>query len=305
MRRADELRIERGVAVVGSTTVDRNIVGGVSRLALGGVTTYAGLAYRRRGLPTWVVTRIAACQRPLLARLAAAGIRLNVAASSRSTRFINRLTGNRRTQQMPCRAAPIRWAQVEQVLERVDAVHLGPLHPLDIERRVFELLRGRPLLVVADLQGLARRVASGRVLAGAADALPAALAAADVVKTDADELEPVLAALGRDLPGLMERFAIREWVVTDGDRGGRVFLRGGRRHAYACAPAASGGDPTGAGDVFLAAYAAARFAAGRAVGPACVQAAAEAALHVAGGARRRQALTITPDERAAAGLKAD
>lgn len=293
------------MAVVGSTTIDRNIVDGVNLLTLGGVTTYAGLTYRRRNLPTLVVTRIAAAQRPLLARLAAAGICLNVAASNHTTHFINHLTGNRRTQQMPRRAAPIRWAHVRQVLDRVDGIHLGPLHPQDIERRVFELLCGRPLLVVADLQGLTRRVASGRVVAGASDALPSALAAADVVKTDADELEPVLTALGKDLPGLMAEFAVQEWVVTDSDRGGRVYLAGGNRHTYACAPAAAGGDSTGAGDVFLAAYAAARFAEGLEVGPACAQAAEEAAWHVAGGTIRRQALDIHPDSGHLKGLKAD
>jgi sugar/nucleoside kinase (ribokinase family) len=295
----------RGVAVVGSTTIDRNITARDSLLKLGGVTTYAGLSYRRLGLPTWVVTRIAPSHRPLLARLVAAGIRLNAAGSGHSTRFINRETGSRRIQRMPSCAAPIRCGHLQEVLDRVDCVHLGPLHPRDIERKVFDLLSGAPVLVVADLQGLVRRVASGRVVAGACKALPAALAAADVVKTDAGELETVLTALGQDLPGLMAEFAVHEWVVTDRDRGGQVFGPGGQRHTYPPAPAAAGGDPTGAGDVFLAAYTAARFAAGLEVGAACAQAAAAAACHVAGGWIRLQTLVIGPDGTRQGGAKAD
>jgi sugar/nucleoside kinase (ribokinase family) len=295
MIRRNDYRIARGVAVVGSTTIDRNVSSCGRLLALGGVTTYAGLTYRRHGLPTWVVTRIAAAHRFLLARLTAAGICLQTARSARTTHFINQVTGNHRTQQMPFRAAPIRCAQVLKVLDRVDCVHLGPLHAGDIECEVFQILRSLPILVVADLQGLVRRVASGQVCAGAADALPLALAAADVVKTDADELETVLAAFGEDLPGLMAEFAVREWVVTNQDRGGRVFGPGQQRHTYAPAPAAAGADSIGAGDVFLAAYTAARFAEGLKVAPACRHAAGKAALHAAGGYIGRKALTLSPD----------
>jgi sugar/nucleoside kinase (ribokinase family) len=115
------------------------------------------------------------------------------------------------------------------------------------------------------------------------------------LRADSDELETVLSAYGRDLPGLMDEFSIREWVVTDRGRGGRVFGPDGLWHAYPPAPAVPGGDPTGAGDVFLAAYTAARFAERLEVGPACAQAAAAAACHVAGGYIRRQALDIDPE----------
>ena len=295
MIRRSGCRIRRGVAVVGSTTIDRNICNGVGRLQLGGVTTYAGLAYRRHGLPTWIVTRIAPAHRPLLSRLSAAGIRIHAAGSDRTTQFINYITGSRRTQQMPSRAAPIRCNQVRRVLDRVDCIHLGPLHPADIECAVFHLLRDQPTLVVADLQGLVRRLRSGRVIAGAGDALAPALAAADVVKTDADELETVLAALGGDVAGLMAAFAIQEWVVTARERGGQIFTACGGRHPYSAEPAVAGGDPTGAGDVFLAAYTAARFAEGLDVDRAGAQAAAAAACHVADGLVRRTTLDLAPN----------
>ena len=51
--------IIRSVAVVGSTTIDRNVIGDRTFFKLGGVTVYAGITYRRHGLTTWVVSNVA------------------------------------------------------------------------------------------------------------------------------------------------------------------------------------------------------------------------------------------------------
>ncbi len=285
-------QVLRGVAVIGSTTIDCNISESGSHSRLGGVTTYAGLTYRRLGLAARVVTRVAACHLPLLARLSAAGIRIDAEASEFTTHFVNRLREGIRTQEMPCRAAPIQSVQVRQVLDAVDCIHLGPLHPADVEAKAFHLLRTWPGRVMLDVQGLVRRVGSGRIDAGACDALPAALAAADILKADADEIATVLAALGGDLAGVMARFDIQEVVVTDRERGGEVFGRRGQRYAYPPTPVVREEDPTGAGDVFLAAYAAARLADGLDIAPACACAARTAACHVEGGHIPREMLDL-------------
>jgi sugar/nucleoside kinase (ribokinase family) len=271
------------VAVVGSTTIDRNVRGGGSLLRLGGATTYAGLTYRRRGLAVRVVTRVAAPHLQLLSRLAQAGIRIDALVSDSTTHFVNRSDGKQRTQEMPVCAEPIEIAQVRRVLDAVDCIHLGPLHPADIEAGVFQLLRDWPGQVVLDVQGLVRRVSSGRIVPGACDALPAALAAAAVLKADNDEIKTLRAAVGRDLHAVMAAFDIREAVVTAGDRGGEVLGPKKRRHAFLPEPAPTLKDPTGAGDVFFAAYIAARFAEGREIAPAARHAACTAARHVAGG----------------------
>lgn len=289
-------RVIRGVAVIGATTIDRNISASGSVSRIGGVTTYAGLTYRRLGLSTRVVTRVAASDLPLLARLSAAGIRIDVQASDVTTRFVNRTLGGIRTQEMPFSAAPIRSVQVRPVLDAVDWIHLGPLHPADIETDVFHLLRAWPGPVLLDLQGLVRRIGSKGTEAGVCDALPAAMASADIVKADPDEIATVLAALGGDLAGMMAGFDIREVVVTEGERGGEVFERGGRKHAYPPAPVVRAGDPTGAGDVFLAAYAAARLVDGLDLAPACARAARTAACHVAGRHLPREMLDLADDE---------
>ena len=282
--------------MVGSTTIDCNIFEAGRRLKLGGVTTYAGLTYRRRGLAVRVVTRVAAAHLPLLSRLTDAGIRLDVPAGRFTTHFVNRFRGGARTQEMPFCAEPIGSIQVRQVLDAVDCIHLGPLHPADLEDEVYHLLRRWPGEVVLDVQGLVRRVASGSIAPGACEALPLALAAADIVKADAAELQTMLAALGADLPGVMAACGIRETVVTEQERGGVIYGPGRSRHAFRAEPAPEVEDPTGAGDVFLAAYSLARLADGLEVAPAALQAARAAARQIAGGHIPRTMLELDEAE---------
>lgn len=289
-------RLARGVAVVGSTTIDCNISEAGRRLKLGGVTTYAGLTYRRWGLGVSVATRMAAAHRPLLSRLAEAGIRLDAPAGRLTTRFVNRFRGGARTQEMPFCAEPIGSRQVRRVLDAVDCIHLGPLHPADLELEAYHLLRRWPGAVVLDVQGLVRRVVSGRIAPGACEALPLALAAADILKADAAELRTMLAALGTDLPAVMTAFGIREAVVTEQERGGAIFGPGRRRHVFTAEPASVIEDPTGAGDVFLAAYTAARLADGLEVPTAALQAARAAARQIAGGYIPRRMLELDEAE---------
>ncbi|MCU0584715.1 MAG: PfkB family carbohydrate kinase [Desulfobacterales bacterium] len=285
-------RLAHKVAVVGSTTIDCNISEAGRRLKLGGVTTYAGLTYRRRGLAVSVVTRVAAADLHLLSRLAEAGIRLEAPAGRLTTHFVNRIRGGARSQEMPLCAEPIGSLHVGRVLDAVDCIHLGPLHPADLEAEIYRLLRRWPGEVVLDVQGLVRRVDSGKIAPGACAALPLALAAVDILKADAAELRTMLAALGTDLPGLMEAFGIRETVVTDAERGGVIYGPGRRRHVFTAETAPAIEDPTGAGDVFLAAYTAARLADGLEVATAARQAARAAARQIAGSFIPRRKLEL-------------
>ena len=68
--------LDRGVAVIGSTTIDCNEIGSAVHWKVGGVTTYAGLTYRRHGLNTWVVTNVAPADASILSFLTAKGIRI-------------------------------------------------------------------------------------------------------------------------------------------------------------------------------------------------------------------------------------
>ena len=126
-----------------------------------------------------------------------------------------------------------------------------------------------------------RETRRGKVFPRASHLLPSALRAAGIVKTSHRERQIVQDALGANVDRLMERFAIDEWVSTDGARGGCIHVRGREAVPYAAQPA-DALDPTGAGDVFLAAYAAARLGRNAPVAAAGRHAAAVAARQVAG-----------------------
>jgi sugar/nucleoside kinase (ribokinase family) len=300
---ATPLKSFHAVAVVGSVTIDRNVCDDRTLLKVGGVPTYAGLTYRRHALSTWAVCNVAPADVAILSPLRMAGIQIVTGETQRTTRFVNRLRADRRTQHMPSFAAPIRHGQVAAVSGSVDCIHLGPLHPDDIEANVFERLNAGDALVVLDLQGLTRRSDRGRIVPAPARHLAAALRAASIVKTEQRELGVILDAFDGGITTLMERFNLAEWVVTSGAQGGCIHVRGGRQYFYPAAPVDTAADPTGAGDVFLAAYTVARFRRRRSVPAAARQAARLSAAHIAGrylsGARLDLRPAVAPEKPAA------
>jgi sugar/nucleoside kinase (ribokinase family) len=281
-RPSDPPTIRSGVAVVGSTTIDRNVIGRAAYLKIGGVTTYAGLTYRRHGLPTWVVSNVAPPETWILERLAAEGIQVSGEPTAFTTRFVNRVHGGRRRQDVAALAAPVNDRPLAAIEAQVDCIHLGPLHPEDIAAPVFARLCRSRALVVLDAQGLLRKIAGGRVAAAVSEHLAAALRAAVLVKSDEDELRLILRSFGKRAEDLMDRFAIAEWVATSGLHGGCIYSATEGIQRYSSEPVAAVVDPTGAGDVFLAAYTVARFRDRQTVAAAGRYAAKLAASHVAG-----------------------
>ncbi|MGE5258858.1 MAG: hypothetical protein ACM3KE_19455, partial [Hyphomicrobiales bacterium] len=112
LRLSKHAAIQRGVAVVGSTTIDRNVIGRVTFMKIGGVTTYAGLTYRRHGLPTWVVSRVAHAETWILKRLAAEGIQVSESPAETTTRFVNRVRAGRRHQVITSIAPSVNYSQL-------------------------------------------------------------------------------------------------------------------------------------------------------------------------------------------------
>ena len=157
---------------------------------------------------------------------------------------------------------------------------MGPLHPRDLAGDVLTAMDG---VVSLDIQGYVRRIERTQVFQGIAGNLYAALQRADYVKTSSDELELVLADCGLTLDQLMRDCSVAEWVVTEGSHGGWVASGEGERTKFASAPVATVADPTGAGDVFFAAYLAHRLHRGVGIDTAAQRAAALAARQVEGG----------------------
>ena len=81
--------LKKGIGVVGSTTIDQIIAEDHNFLKLGGVTTYAGITYRRHGIPVFIISNVAEQDLEVMGKLHAEDILVFNANSDFSTYFVN------------------------------------------------------------------------------------------------------------------------------------------------------------------------------------------------------------------------
>ena len=275
-------RFKKGIGVVGSTTIDKIVAEDQSYLKLGGVTTYAGITYRRHGLAALIVSNLAGQDLKLINKLKAERIDVFREATDQTTHFVNYIKGHRRYQELPQQAGPIEAGQIQAIMDRVDGLHLGSLHPLDIDPAALSLLRKSNLSIFLDVQGYTRMVKNKKVYPSVSDHLAAGLISAQIIKANGIEYQSILDFYQMNLTELMIRFKIEESVVTLGENGGFVQTQSGETIQYAADTVNSPVDPTGAGDVFFAAYIVSRFSNQMQIPDACRYAARIAAQQIEG-----------------------
>lgn len=274
--------LKKGVAVVGSTTIDEIVDNGRSFLKLGGVTTYSGLTYRRHGINTLIVSNLANQDLAILDKLCEENIVVYRGESRHTTRFLNHIEGDSRSQKLQQQAGPIQAAQIQAVLDQVDSLHLGPLHPRDIDWEAADLLQSSNRMIFLDVQGLTRMQKNKQIYTSISEHMERALSIAHIVKANEAEYSAVLHFYQMRPEELMRRFNLSEIVVTQGCKGGFVQNRSGVQYNYQSCMVEFPSDPTGAGDVFFAAYLASRYADKKGIADACRYAARIAARQVDG-----------------------
>jgi sugar/nucleoside kinase (ribokinase family) len=223
-------------------------VRGVSRAAVGGTVLYAARTYADLGVDCRVVTSAAVADRDAIAAAFPAGVELSLLPSPVTTTFENVYDADQsRRQRAPALAPPLPFVQT--ALAGVDALHLGPLVPDDLDARWFEV---ECACRAVDVQGLTRRVVRDRVLPAADARLPLWWDHCRWLKGSVREWSLIAshARLPSPAPG-------HERLITRGIDGGDVETATGR-HAWHASPPIEGCDPTGAGDVYFAAYLSAR-----------------------------------------------
>jgi len=270
------------VLIIGSATIDRVEQHGISAVKMGGVVTYAGITFRKHGLHTTALSNIAAQDVALFRILRQQDIQLFNGVTKTTTRFVNCVDGDGRWQEMPVRAAPINAGQLQYAIRGVDHIHLGPLHPLDVEREILRLAPRKGIWVTLEVQGYVRRVEKGKVRPGISEDLHEALLACTVFSAERTELQVILDAYQMRVDELMNAYKLSEIVVTNGSEGGCVVLMSGEVVSYKARRVNHVVDTTGAGDVFFAAYLVSRLHQRRSVRIACKHAALVAARHVQG-----------------------
>lgn len=265
------------VGVVGSLA--RDLVAGAPARP-GGAPVFAARALRALGRPGRIACRCAPGDREtLLPELLAAGLPVACGDSAVTASFAFSYRGDDR--EMAVEAVGDAWTPedadgwVAAALGAARWVHVAPLLRSDFPAATLErLARGRHLLL--DGQGLVRVPARGPLrLDGAFD--PAALHAATALKLSEEEAAVVVGGPARALdPVALRSLGVAEVIVTRGSRGALVVTAAGAAERVPAVPVEGAVDPTGAGDAFAAAYAAAR-----ADGAEAVEAARRAARAVA------------------------
>jgi sugar/nucleoside kinase (ribokinase family) len=223
---------------VGHVTIDH--VSG--RRRLGGAAAFASLTAARLGLRAGVVTS-AGLGFPFWDSLR--GVEIHWQEAPRTTEFANVYEGRERRQRVLAQAASLTEATLGSIRSRLREDAAVLYCPVVHETQVpFAPLSPRGLAGVAP-QGFFRRWnQEGFVEPRDWEDAPSALASADVVSmSERDHLAP---------EELAEEFPGRAFAVTRGASGARVYSRGDVYDLPAFAAAEV--DPTGAGDVFAAAF---------------------------------------------------
>lgn len=237
------------VLIVGSITRDTNIFDGIAQHTFGGTALYAARTYAEFGVTVRLITRLAPHDRQTIAAQLP-GVELIAQPSAVTTAFENSYgAGDARTQRVTAIAPPTEYRS--EYFADADWLHLGPLHPNDIHQRWLDDHRGKPAGL--DLQGFARRIDHESVAPDIDRRVVELLPRLTWLKASRNEWQTLQAHL-RISPLERPAHGAIETLVTDGAAGG-ILLRSGQRDVHwEAAPPVSGCDPTGAGDVFFAAY---------------------------------------------------
>lgn len=211
------------------------------RYMLGGSAAYAGVMARHLGAKTTLIASFAADFDPDLPD----DIEIRRVPSQHTTTFENRYDENgRRTQRLHSRAALLTKDAMPTDIEKPDILYLCPLAD-EVKPCVLEAVRGK--LTGAAPQGWLRAWdETGNVRAKRMEHAERILPQLDALILSEEDIAPFPDELNR------YRALAPLIVLTQGKRGAALYEKG-RAESFPAYPAQEL-DPTGAGDVFAAAF---------------------------------------------------
>ncbi len=220
----------------------------------GGTVTFAALTAYRLGLVAGIITRADAELSALLPALLPS-VSLYALPSMQSTTFANQYKDGFRTQYLYARAELLQNSDVPESWCDAPIVLLGPLAQ-EMTPEFVTLFPRRPgAIIAATPQGWLRRWdADGRVWPTPWAAADLVLPMLDVLILSHDDLLPFADGNRKEADAILARWSKRVplLVATDGRHGATLFRQGNTQRfpAYPINEV----DPTGAGDVFAAAF---------------------------------------------------
>ncbi len=220
---------------------------------LGGGSTYSALTTARLGLRTGAIVGVDATAATAmeLDLLRAAGVDLVLVPLEEGPIFVNRETPSGRRQTCIATGLPLPVGDVPADWRAATAWSLVPVAG-ELDAGWLSMVPDRPLVSLG-WQGLLRELKAGEEVVRRAPRPSPLVGRADLVGVSRHDLAP-----GTEPTSLLSLLrASARLVVTDGLEGGRVLERavGGdvSVHRYEAVAPDRDVDPTGAGDVFLAA----------------------------------------------------
>jgi sugar/nucleoside kinase (ribokinase family) len=240
------------IAVAGNVSVDR--IDGKPP-SPGGCPSFAALAFRMLGRDGHIVTRYAPADRDLFRpALSTLGVPVTTLSARSTNAFGFRYLGEHREMTVDAIGEPWTAADAAALDPDVGWVHVAPLLRSDFPADALAALAAGDRVVSYDGQGLVRVPELGPLTVdGAFD--PSLLRAISILKLAEDEA--LVIANGRFEERDARGLGVAEILVTYGSEGCTVYLDGLGSDVPAAWPVL-GVHSTGAGDVFMVGYAAAR-----------------------------------------------
>lgn len=238
------------------------VIGNVSRdcvddgpLRPGGCPSFAALTLRTIGREGQILTRFAEADRSLFEPfLAGLGVPVTVLPARSTSGFALRYDGEQRAMDVEAAGDPWTPGDVAALDAAVEWAHVAPLLRGDFPPETLAALAGAGRRVSFDGQGLVRVPHTGPMTLDAAFD-PALLRHLTVLKLA--EEEATVVADGTFDQRVATALGVPEILVTFGSAGSVVHVGGRAAHVPAARPVL-GVQTTGAGDIFMVAYIAAR-----------------------------------------------
>lgn len=208
----------------------------------GGAAAYAGLLSHRLGHETAVLTSFG---EDFQFASQFEGLNLHIVPSLHTTVFENIYENGQRTQYLHSRAAPLTPADLPKDWQSPKTVLLGPICD-EVSFEFLDFFSAKDTLTCACPQGWMRQWDERRLVSPKPIADWQILAKADIISMSEADV-----AGNWDLINHIAFFT-NILLVTQGASGAVVFEKGERRHFPALAVPEV--DPTGAGDIFAAAF---------------------------------------------------
>jgi 1D-myo-inositol 3-kinase len=236
------------IYVIGNPTIDTLVHDSTTREALGGTAIYTSLAIRRLGQRVAVVSKGCAAARQVLED---AGVDVSLfTETERCVRFRNVYYKERR-HQFAQEGDAISFDELPEHVLRSDALLLGP-----VLNEVHPIVASLPRMgmIMADMQGFLRALLpTGQISLRVPKELQAAVAHFDIAKCNCNE---AYALTGKSHPEEAARaiyaMGCKIAIVTVGKSGSYLCDSSGPIHINAFNTRTL--DPTGAGDIYSAAF---------------------------------------------------